>query len=173
MFLLRIGNLGRWPSDRDVLRADAVAKAAADLTLRARDSGLSVFRVAGAVESTDVALRHALTCRDEPRNIDYVVFPSELPTALRLSVVPAPTTDLEPYLSERHEEILGLTPELSLKLAEAILADGRWRTERIARADLESAGAELCRRDPGLKDHIHPGMIKKLPGLMGEPKTGG
>jgi hypothetical protein len=173
MFLLRIGSLGRWPSDRGVLGADAAAKAAADLALRARDSGLSVFRVEGAVESTEVALRYALTCRDEPRNVDYVVFPSDLPTALGLSVVPAPTPDLEPYLSERHEEILGLTPELSLKLAAAILADGRWRTERIARADLESAGAELCRRDPGLKNHLHPEVIKKLPGLMGKPKAGG
>jgi hypothetical protein len=173
MFLLRIGSLGRWRSDRGVLEANAAASAAADLTLRARESGLSVYRVEGAGESTEVALRYALTCRDEPRNVDYIMFPSELPEAIGLSVVPAPMPDLEPYLSERHEEILGLTPELSLKLAEAILADGRSRYERIARADLESAGAELCRRDPELKKHLHPGVMKKLPGLMGKSKTDG
>lgn len=96
-----------------------------------------------------------------------------MPEALGLSVAPAPTPDLEPYLSERHEEILGLTPERSLRLAEAILADGRWRAERIAKADLEPRGVELCLRDPELKNHLRPGVVKKLPGLMGRPKTGG
>ena len=76
MFLLRIGSLGRWPSDRGVLNVDAAAKAAADLTLRGRDTGLSVFRVDGGLESTEVALRFAVTRRDEPRNVDFVVFPS-------------------------------------------------------------------------------------------------
>src|SRR5437016_5727951 len=100
MFLLRIGSFGRWPSDRGVLGADAAAKAAADLTLRGEETGLSVFRVEGDAEPTEVALRFALTCRNDTRNVDYVVFPTELPGALGLSVVPAPTPDLEPFLSE-------------------------------------------------------------------------
>ena len=132
-----------------------------------------MFRVEGAEEATEVALRFALTRRDEPRNVDFVVFPGELPRALGLSVVPAPAPDLEPYLSERHEEILGLTPEQTIRLAETILADDRWQAGRIAKADLEPCGAELCRRDPELKNHLRPGLVKKLPGLIGRPKTGG
>ena len=58
------------------------------------------------------------------------MFPRELPGAIAVSVVSTPTPDLEPYLSERHEEILGLTPEQSLKLAEAIQGVPRQISER-------------------------------------------
>jgi hypothetical protein len=169
MFLLRIGSRGRWPAERGPAEPGLVDRAASDLTLRAGEANLSVFRVVTAEESEEVALRFALTGREEPRHVDYVVFPSELADALGLAVAHAPMDDLDPYLSERHHEIQGLTPEMSRQLARAILDDARWRVERLHKADLKPRGAERCRRDPELRGRLKGDWAKRLD----DPETGG
>ena len=65
-----------------------------------------------------------------------------------------PRQDLEPRLGERHYEIVGLTPELTLRLAAEILADDGRLVGRVEKVDLIPLGIELCRRDPGLKNHL-------------------
>jgi hypothetical protein len=92
------------------------------LELAPDEDGLSVYRVAGEEDAREVSVRFALTCRDSPRNVDYVAFPAELAEALGLAVAHVPSEELDTYLSERHHEILGLTAEQGLRLAAAILA---------------------------------------------------
>jgi hypothetical protein len=82
--------------------------------------------------------------------VDFVVFPAALATDLGLEVACVPREGLEPLLSARHHEILGLTDDLGLYLAAAILTCAERQVERIREHDLPSLGVELCRRDPEL-----------------------
>jgi hypothetical protein len=128
-----------------------------------------VFRTEGEDDAREVAIRFAVTCRVDPRHADYLVFPSALAERLGLVVASVPRDDLDPRLSERHHEILGLTPEFSLRLAAEILADDVRVVVRIRKADLIPLAIELCRRDPGLKDHL----AGDWPTLLADPAAGG
>jgi hypothetical protein len=169
MLLLRIASQGRWAADRVAGDPRHVEEAATDLRLEPHESGLSVFRTEGEDDAREVAVRFAMTCRVDPRHADYLVFPSEVAERLGLVVAPVPREDLDPHLSERHQEILGLTPELSLRLAAAVLADDGRVVARVRKTDLIRPGIELCRRDPGLKDHL----AGHWPGLIDDAAAGG
>jgi hypothetical protein len=154
MLLLRIASRGRWAADRAAGDPRHVEDAAADLQLKPRESGLSVYHTMGEEDTREIVVRFALTCRRDPRHADYLVFPAELAERLGLVVAHVPREDLDPRLGERHYEILGLTPELGLRLAAEILADAGRAVGRIAKADLIPLGKELCRREPELKKHL-------------------
>jgi len=113
-----------------------------------------VFRVEGEDEPREAAVRFALTCRKDRRHADYLVFSSELAEGLGLAVVHVPREDLDSFLGARHHEIQGLTPESTLRLAVAILADAGRRVGRVPKGDLEPLGAEICRRDPDLQKYL-------------------
>ncbi len=167
--LLRIASRGRWAADRAAGDSRHVEDAANDLRLKPRESGLSVFRTEDPDNAREVAVRFALTCRVDPRHADYLVFPSELAERLGLAVAHVPRQDLEPRLGERHYEIVGLTPELGLRLAAEILADDGRVVGRVEKADLIHLGTELCRRDPGLKKHL----AGRWPALLDDTAAGG
>jgi hypothetical protein len=154
MLLLRVGRRARWGTDRRADDPVHVVEAARDLTLSPDEAGLSVYRVEGDEDSREVALRYALTVRGKIAHMDYLVFPSELATSLGLSVIFVPTQEQDPKLNARHHEIIGLTPELELRLAGSILASEQRRIVRIRDRDLPELGAELCRRDPELKKSL-------------------
>jgi hypothetical protein len=154
MLLLRVGRLARWGADRRADDRRHVDEAVVDLTLSPDEAGLSVYRIAGDEDAREVALRFALTSRQEVQHMDYLVFPSELATSLGLSITFVPIQGLEPQLNARHLEIAGLTPELVRQLAAAILASNERRVARIRSRDLLKLGAELCRRDPELKKYL-------------------
>ncbi len=80
--------------------------------------------------------------------------PRSWPRRLGLVVAHVPREGLDPRLSQRHHEILGLTPELGLRLAAEILADAGRLVGRVQKADLIPLGKELCRREPELKNHL-------------------
>lgn len=155
MLLLRVGRQARWGADRRAGNPDHVADAARDVSLSGGEVGLSVYRVEGDDDARELAIRYALANGDGPtENMDYVVFPDRLAISIGLIVREMPSGDRDPLLDARHHEILGLTPELQVRLAAAILASGESRVTRIARAKLLSLGAELCRRDPRLKNDL-------------------
>jgi hypothetical protein len=154
VFLLRVGRQRRWSFERDATRREDVVEAAEDLRLDEGEEGLSVYRVEGRGEALEVAVRFALTLRAKIDPMDYVAFPSELASDLGLTVSHVPRDDLEPFLGERHHEIGGLTEESRLWLAEAILGHTGRLVERIRPKDLPQLGAELCRRDPGLRSYL-------------------
>lgn len=109
MLILRIGSRGRWASDRVADNSAHVEAAAKDLKLGPRHKGLSVYRAEDQDEQEEVALRFALTCRDvKTDHVDYVVFPAELAENLGLTVTHQPLDGLDPYLNERHYEIIGM-----------------------------------------------------------------
>src|SRR5262245_9716267 len=90
MLLLRIASRGRWTADRVVNDPGHVATAAADLKLKPGEDGLSVFQVEGEEDSREAAVRFALTCREDARHVDYLVFPAELAEDLGWSSPPSP-----------------------------------------------------------------------------------
>src|SRR5262249_20293175 len=163
--LLRVGRLRRWTFDRDARRPEDVAEAARDLNLDIGEEGLSVFRVERDAEAREVAVRFALTCRPKPQHLDFVAFPAELASDLGLDITYAPRGDLEPFLKARHHEIVGLTPELALRLAAAILACSGRQVERLREHDLPSLGMELCHRDPGFSAFLKGHWSTLLGGL--------
>jgi hypothetical protein len=173
MLLLRIGIRSRWATDRIADEPDHVAKAAVDLELRPDEDGLSVFRVEGEDDSREVAVRFALNCRNDRGPIDYLVFPSELAERLGLAVASVPREDLDPRLSARHYEILGLTPELTLRLATAILADANRRVGRVQKGDLIRLGAAICRRDPQLQSYLKGDWATRLAPLLDDSTSEG
>ena len=173
MLILRIGRLARWALDRAADVPAHVDQAAIDLHLAPGEAGLSVFRADDAEERREVAIRFALVCRDwPPDHIDYVTFPADLATTLGLSVSPVPRDDLDLYLSRRHHEILGLTPELAWRLASAILAhDGR-HVERLGKRQLPTLAAEVCRREPEIKGFLGEGGAVGLAPLLDDTRPG-
>jgi hypothetical protein len=173
MLILRIGNRGRWTGDRDAQDDEHVEAAAKDLKLGPRHQGLSVFRAETEAEQQEVALRFALTCRDaRPEHVDYVAFPSSLAEDLGLIVAHRPYDDLDPYLSERHYEMIGLTPELGLHLATAILKHEDRLAGRLEKQEVPALGADLCRRDSRIRSYLGDGWPERLRPLLGDPETG-
>lgn len=154
MLLLRIAGRNRWAADRTNADREHVEDAAVDLQVRVGESGLSVFHTEGAEDARELAVRFALTCREDPRHVDYLVFSAETAERLGLIVVPAPREDLEPRLSERHHEVLGLSPDLALRLAADILADTGRLAARVQKADLIPLGKALCESEPDLRTHL-------------------
>jgi hypothetical protein len=154
VYLLRVGRQRRWSLERDAAQPEDVIEAAEDLRLDEREEGLSVYQVEGEGEALEVALRFALTLRPKIQPMDYVAFPSELASNLGLTVSHVPRRDLDPLLGERHHEIFGLTDEDRRRLAEAILSHPGRLVNRVREKDLPRLGAELCRRDPGLRKYL-------------------
>jgi hypothetical protein len=173
MLLLRVGRISRWAPDRAASITAHVDQAAIDLRLAPGETGLSVFRADDAEEQHEVAIRFSLICRDwPPDHLDYVVFPADLATTLGLSVSPMPRDDLDLYLSDRHHEIIGLTPELTQRLASAILAYGDRQVERLPKRHLPSLAAEVCRRDPEIRKHLAEGWAAGLAPFLDAPAPG-
>jgi hypothetical protein len=85
-----------------------------------------------------------------------------------LTVVHVPQEGIDPYLSERHFEIFGLTPELTRGLAAAILRAAGRRVERLSKRDIPPLAAELCRRDPSLQRFLGEGWYETLVPLLGD-----
>ena len=162
MWVLRVGRKARWDVDRDASDPGQVAEAAEDLRLGPGEAGLSVFRIDEEDEIREVGLRFALTCRRKPEHLDFVLFPEDLATELGLSVRPTSVAGLHPYLNDRHHEILGLTDELRMRLAAAILGREDRRVGRIRDRALTTLGLELCRRDPSLREHLKGDWSAKL-----------
>jgi hypothetical protein len=173
MLLLRIANRSRWAVDRVADDPGHVADAATDLRLKPYEGGLSVFRVEGDDDSREAAVRFALTCRKDRRPIDYLVFSSALAEELGLAVAHVPRADLDPFLGARHYEIIGLTPELTVRLAAAILADAGRRIGRVPKEDLESLSAEICRRDPELQSYLKGDWVTRIAPLLDDSTSGG
>ncbi len=172
MWVLRVGRKARWEMDRDASDPRQVAEAAEDLKLGPGESGLSVFRIDNHDEIREVGVRYALTCRRKPEHLDYVLFPEELVRELDLAVTPTFVPGLHPYLNDRHCEICGLTGDLRLRLAAAILSRKDRRVNRIREKDLVALGLEVCRRDPTLREHLKGDWPSKL-SLVTDPASEG
>jgi len=169
MLILRIGNRGRWVPDRVAGDAEHAEAAAQDLARKPDEPGLSVFR-AEEKEQRQLAVRFAVTLRDaKPRPLDYIVFPAELAEGLGLTVAHVPQEGIDPFLGERHYEILGLTPELERRLAAAILASEEHKVERVGKGEIPPLASEICRRDPALWSFLGDGWPEKLAPLMDTP----
>jgi hypothetical protein len=173
MLLLRIGRLRRWDRSRDPQSAADVEEAARDLRLEQDERGLSVYRVDGETERREVAVRFAVTQRGEPQHLDFVVFPSRVATDLGLTVEHVACPGLDPYLNERHHEVLGLTPELTLRLAAAILADHERRVERVRERDLVTLAAALYLAHPQLRAYLKGSWPELLEGNPADPPSEG
>jgi hypothetical protein len=173
MLVLRVGRKARWEGDLPADDPGRISQATLDLQLGPDEAGLSVFRVEGEDETVEVAVRFALTCRERPAHVDFVVFPAELATVLGLTVALVPIEGLDPALNARHHEIIGLTPELSSRLAASILATPERRVGRVRDRDLVALGAELCGRDPELRNYLRGEWAAKLTPLPGNPPPEG
>jgi hypothetical protein len=173
MFLLRVGRFHRWEGSRDSRQPEEVAEAARDLQLAEGEVGLSVYRVEDQIDCREVAIRFAVTQRAKLQHLDYVVFPPNLAMDLGLTVEPVPRTGLDPYLNDRHHEIFGLTPELTLRLAEAILASDGRQVERIRRHDVVTLAGALYRLHPELRDYMKGSWAELLKGYLSDPPSQG
>lgn len=165
MFLLRIGSKGKWSGQADDL--EAVQKAAGDLQLRGNEPGLSVFSLDATAESQEMAARFALTNQQGTDHIDCIVFEESLAGELGLDVVATTNDRLDPTLSSRHREVRGLTPELSERLARAILASPHRIVDRVPRGEVARLGVELCLVDPELRRRLKPDWEARIAPLLG------
>jgi len=132
-----------------------------------------VFRVEDEVEAREVAVHFAVTCRKDRRPADDIVVSSDLVEGLGLAVAHVPRTDLDPFLGARHPEIIGLTPELTLRLAASILAGANRHLGRVPMADLELLGVELCHRDPELQRYLRGDWARRLAPLLDDSTSEG
>ena len=164
MLLLRIGKQWKWTGAAD--DPQAIQVAASDLTLRENEVGLSVFSVNMPEDSRELAVRHALTNQRTAKPIDFVAFPESLVGELGLAVVAVSDDRLDPTLSEHHREIRGLTPELTERLAAAILASPDRQVERIAKGEITQLGGTLCRADFELRSRLQPDWQARLAPLL-------
>jgi hypothetical protein len=85
MLVLRVGREARREGALPTDDPGRISQATLDLQLGPDEIGLSVFRVEGEDETIEVAVQFALTCRDRPAHVDFVVFPEELATDLGLT----------------------------------------------------------------------------------------
>jgi hypothetical protein len=169
MLILRIGTRGRWLPKSVVDESKRVELAVRDLARKPGEPGLSVYRVDAEDEERQVAVRFAVTLRSaRSEHLDYIVFPAEVAEGLGLTVAHVPQEGIDPYLSERHFEILGLTPELTRVLAAAILAVAARRVERLGKREIPLLASELCRRDPSLRRFLAEGWSETLAPLLGD-----
>lgn len=118
---VRFGRQARWRG-RSPDVAEHVTEAAMDLfNPRRREEGTSVYFAATPEEARSVAVVYALTHRD-PGTIDYVLIPDavlgEPPPE------PRPDSNLVPYLSQRHQEILGMEQARAEDVARSTLQVG-------------------------------------------------
>ena len=72
--------------------------------------------------------------------MDYVVFPAALATTLGLAVKSVPAQGPDRQLNARHYEIIGLTPDLEMRLAASILSSEGRHVVRIRDRDLPKLG---------------------------------
>ncbi len=172
MLILRIGRRARWGADRLADNDEHVADAAGDLELAPDEEGLSVFRAEGEDERREVAVRFALTCREKPQHLDFVAFPSELASDLGLAVTHVPLEELDPFLSGRHFEILGLTAATGRRLVATILAYAGRQVGRVRDRDLAALGVALCRRDPMLRTRLRGDWPTRIVPLLNNLKPG-
>jgi hypothetical protein len=171
MVILRIATLGRWLPQRVADNSERVERAARDLVRKPGEPGLSVYRVGTEDEERQVAVRFAVTLRSaRSDHLDYIVFPAELAEDLGLTVAHVPQEGIDPYLSERHFEILGLTPALTQKLAAAILSAAGHRVERLNKRAVPLLAVELCRLDPSLRGFLAEGWPEILGPLLGDTR---
>ncbi len=141
MWLLRCARKNRW-EDRRADDPSHVAEAARDLSLRPGEDGLSLFEVADEEEGRRVATSigvHKMLTLGRADHVDYILIPSDDFARLGLAVVPEPDLRLGPELSALHREAKGITDEMSLKLAAAILETGQVQVNRIKKQDVEKA----------------------------------
>jgi hypothetical protein len=172
MLLLRVGRKSRWDFDRRSDEPGHVEAAASDLSLRPADQGLlSVYKVECESDEREVALRYAVTCRNKPEPLDYVVFPADLATALGLTVAHEPSAEIDPYLSDRHYGISGLDEDLARRLAAAILAHSERRVRRIPERALDGLAISLLRREPGLEPYLKGIWPERLKSNHGEERS--
>jgi hypothetical protein len=68
--------------------------------------------------------------------------------------------------------MIGLTPELGLRLAAAILKHEDRRAERLEKQKLPALGADLCRRDAQVRSYLGDGWPEKLRPLLADSETG-
>jgi hypothetical protein len=153
---LRIGRQGRW-TGKSPHDPGHVAEAARDLALRPDEEGLTIFRALDAGEAMHLARVFALTCRDRPANLDYVLIPEDCLSDVRLSVVKKPDPNLHPYLSERHYEIVGTDVETSRALAARIIAHAEHQVRRLKEGEIKQLAAGLVEEDPKLQHFLREG----------------
>jgi hypothetical protein len=141
MWLLRSARKNRWEHRRADDLSD-VTEASKDLTLRTGEDGLSLFEVKDEAEGQHIATAigvHRMLTVGRSDHVDYLLIPSEVFARLGLTVIPVPDPRLEPQLSELHREVKGITDEISLQLAAAILKEGRFQVNRIKKQEIEKA----------------------------------
>src|SRR5438876_11318372 len=96
---------------------------AQDLQLRPDENGLSVFASKDNSEAELIGQLFAFTCMRRPQDLDYLLIPPECFGAVGLSVSPVPQPEtFHPFLSDRHHEVYGLTPESTEQLTRSILS---------------------------------------------------
>ena len=156
MWMLRIGKLSRWDG-KDTNSDHDLSDAALDLTRRAGEDGLSLFRVADENEANRVAALFASTLSGRPDKVDYVLFPESCLGIAGLAAQPVPNAAAVPYLSDRHCEIIGIDRPDSTALARAILNDPEHRVIRASKSTLIATMRETIAADPSMADRLLTG----------------
>ena len=167
MWFWRVGRRPRWAETTSPTTAQ-VAEATRDLLLREQEEGLSVFQVAGEAGAERVAVLFAVTCRERPAHVDYVLIPPKCFASLpSVHLIQVPDTQLHPDLSARHYEAGGLTEELSKRLAEVILRHPGHQVHRLKDKNLCAMARRLVQANAILPTYL----CGEWPGILLGPSS--
>lgn len=155
--MFRVGKRSNWMMhiERELRRrdtsAESVARAARDLTPRADEIGLSVYKTNTEERAGRMALLFATTVRDRPRQLDYVLIPEQCMDGLEYTH--SPSSIGAPELAEQHHEILGLHDrEKRESLARRILSDDQSAFVRVREITLVTGASTLCKAEPDFRN---------------------
>jgi hypothetical protein len=149
-----------------------------DVKLRPGEEGLSLYAAVDEAEAECVARYFALTQMGYD-NLDYLLIPDAVWTALREraetlgetagdipeniwlrpGIVPR---NLPTYLATRHYEVLGLTENLEVQLADIILGAPSRQAHRAKKGDIRQIAPLLLQNDSALRGFLHEEWVAKL-----------
>lgn len=159
MWMFRVGRRSRWTlfvnkarRMRDPSVQADVESAARDLTPRSGEN-LSVYRGARGELEEEASVLYAVTIRDRPRDMEYVLIPDDCLNDY--TCVKTPSEHGAPHLRERHYEIMDLQEsERREELARRVLAHARTVVDRIPESALIARARALCKGDPTLREAL-------------------
>jgi hypothetical protein len=163
MWFWRKVSRARWGDDRCAEDPDHLAAAADQLSLRAGESGLSVYHVEDDAVADHVAALYASTTTfDRPNKLDYLLIPQECFVAIGHLPRHTPDTALHPFLSDRHHEVTGIDFSLSKDLARSILKSSQRRVVRRSPTELLTIVRGLVASDPTIRLYLRGDWLAHL-----------
>ncbi len=132
-----------------------------DVTCRPTEEGLSLYSVADETEANILAHYFALTLTGYD-HLDYLLIPDSVWEDLGIRPGAFPYCDIHLFLSDRHQEVRGLTVALTTQLADLIWRNTGRQAYRLKKAAVKQAAPDYLESDSTLRPLLHEEWESKL-----------